>query len=39
MESKIVQLLKRLKEKQEISDRVYNKLYPTSSKSGFLWSL
>ena len=29
MENKIVELLKRLKEKQEISDKVYNVLYPT----------
>ena len=36
MENKIVQLLKRLKEKQEISDKVYNELYPTGSKPGTL---
>ena len=39
MEIKIVQLLKRLKEKKEISDKVYNELYPRSSKSGFLYGL
>ena len=29
LENKIVQLLKRLKEKQEISEKVYNELYTT----------
>ena len=29
MENKIVKLLKRLKEKHEISDKFYNELYPT----------
>ena len=29
LENKIVQLLKRLKEKQEISENVYNELYTT----------
>ena len=36
MENKIAELLKRLKEKQEISDKVYNELYPTGSKPGTL---
>ena len=35
MENKIVQLLKRLTEKQEISDKVYNELYPTGSTQVF----
>ena len=39
MENKIVQLLKRLKEKQEISDKVYNELYHTRSKPGILYGL
>ena len=39
MESKIVELLKRLKEKQEISDKVYHELYPTGSKPGILYGL
>ena len=39
MENKIVQLLKRLKEKQEISDKVYNELYPVSSKPGIFYGL
>ena len=40
MENKIAQLLKKLKEKQEISDKVYNELYSASSKTRyFLWSL
>ena len=39
MENKIVQLLKRLKEKQEISDKVYNELYPTDLKPGILYGL
>ena len=39
MENKIVELLKRLKEKQEISDKVYNELYPTGSKPGILYGL
>ena len=39
MENKIVQLLKRLKEKQEISDKAYNELYPTGSKPGILYGL
>ena len=36
MENKIVQLLKRLKEKQEISDKVCNELYPTGSTPSIL---
>ena len=36
MENKIAQLLKRLKEKQEISDKVYNELYPTCSTPSIL---
>ena len=39
MENKIAQLLKRLKEKQEISDKVYNELHPASSKPGILYGL
>ena len=39
MENKFVELLKRLKEKQETSDKVYNELYPTDSKPGILYSL
>ena len=39
MENKIVELLKRLKEKQEISDKVYKELYPTGSKPGILYGL
>ena len=39
MENKIVELLKRLKEKQEISDKVYNELYPTGSTQVFYTSL
>ena len=39
MENKIVELLKKLKEKQEISDKVYNVLYPTGSKPGILYGL
>ena len=39
MENKIVEFLKRLKKKQEISDKVYNELYPTGSKPGTLHSL
>ena len=39
MENKIVKLLKRSKEKQEISDKVYNELYPTSSKPGILYRI
>ena len=37
MENKIVQLLKKLKEKQDISDKIYNELYPTGSKPGILY--
>ena len=29
MEKKAAELLKKVKEKQEISDKVYNELYPT----------
>ena len=39
MENKFVELLKRLKEKQETSDKVYNELYPTDSQPGILYSL
>ena len=39
MENKIVELLKRLKEKQEISDKVYRELYPAGSKPGILCGL
>ena len=39
MENKIVELLKRLKEKQEISDKVYKELCPTGSKPGILYGL
>ena len=39
MENKIVELLKRLKEKEEISDKVYYELYLTSSKPGILYCL
>ena len=39
MENKIVELLKRLKEKQEISDKVHNELYPTGSKPDILYGL
>ena len=34
MGNRIVELLKRLKERQEISDKVYNGLYRTGSKPG-----
>ena len=39
MENEIVELLKRLEEKQEISDKVYNELYPTGSTQVFYTSL
>ena len=39
MENKIARLLKKLKEKQEISDKVYNELYPVSSKPGIFYGL
>ena len=39
MENKIVELLKKVKEKQEISDKVSNELYPTVSRPGILHSL
>ena len=39
MENKFVELLKRLKEKQEISDKVYNELYPTGSNKNILYGL
>ena len=39
MENKIVELLKKLKEKQEISDKVYKELYPTVSRPGILYGL
>ena len=39
MENKIVELLKRLKEKQKISDKLYNQLYLTSAKPGNLYGL
>ena len=35
----IVDFLKKLKEKQEISDKVYSELYPTGSRPGILYSL
>ena len=38
MENKIVELLKKLK-KLEISDKVYNELYPTGSRPGILYGL
>ena len=40
MENKIVELLKKLKEKLEISDKIYNELYPAGFRpSIFIWSL
>ena len=39
MENKIVELLKRLKEKQKISYKLYNELYITGSKPGILYGL
>ena len=39
MENKIVELLKRLKEKEEIYDKVYNELYRTGSKPGIFYDL
>ena len=38
MKNKIIEILKKLKEKQKISDKVYNELYPTFSKPGILYS-
>ena len=37
MENKFVELLKKLKEKQDVSDKVYNELYPTGSRPGILY--
>ena len=37
MENEIVKLLKKLEEKQEISDKVYNKSYPTGSRPGIFY--
>ena len=34
MEKQTVELLKKVKEKQEISDKVYNELYPTCILNG-----
>ena len=39
MENKIVKLLQKLKEKQEISVKVYNELYPTGLRQGILYGL
>ena len=39
MENKIVELLKRIKEKEEIYDKVYNELYRTGSKPGIFYDL
>ena len=39
MENRIVELLKSLLKKQEISDEVYNELYPTGSKPRILYGL
>ena len=40
MENKIVELLKKLKEKQEISDKIYKELYPAGFRpSIFIRSL
>ena len=39
LENKIVELLKRLKEKEEIYDKVYNELYRTGSKPGIFYDL
>ena len=37
MENEIVKLLKKLKEEQEISDKVYNESYPTGSRPGIFY--
>ena len=39
MENEIVQLLERLKEKEEVFDKVYNELYRTDSKPGIFHGL
>ena len=39
MENKIVELLKKLKVKQEISDKFHNELYPTGSRPAILYGL
>ena len=39
MENEIVEFLKKLKEKQEISDKVYNELCPAALKPGILYGL
>ena len=39
MENEIPELLKKLQVKQEISDKVYNELYPAGSRPGILYGL
>ena len=39
MENKFAKLLKKLKEKQEIFDKVHNELYPTGSIPGLSYQL